>query len=78
MASTDRFCGAPGVGFGYLKPSGTGTVDTTGSMVVVAVMVVYIVVNVVSEEQDLALGTQRRIELTYRLLYLAPSLWTSP
>lgn len=38
--SIARFCGAPGVGEGYWKPSGIGTVDTLAATVVVEVVVV--------------------------------------
>ena len=51
MTSTARFCGAPGVGLGYLKPSGTGTVETVGSRVVVVVVMVFVAVVVVSGKQ---------------------------
>ena len=47
--STARFWGAPGVGFGYLKPLGTGTVETVGSRVVVVVVIVFVAVVLVSE-----------------------------
>ncbi len=38
--SIARFCGAPGVGEGYWKPLGIGTVDTPAATVVVEVVVV--------------------------------------
>ena len=55
MTSSPRFCGAPGVGFGYLKPSGTGTVETDGAIVVVVVVIVFVAVVNVSKRWCLAL-----------------------
>ena len=49
-----RFCGAPGVGEGYWKPSGIGTVDTLAATVVVVIVVVSVANILVAGREILA------------------------
>ena len=64
-----RFCGAPGVGEGYWKPSGTGTVDTLAAIVVVETVVVSVATVIVTGREILAAVRSPECYQTYLSSY---------